>query len=85
MPLYDFCCTQCGQEFEELVRNESFTAPVCPQCGSKNTERKMSAPSPLKKGAFPFKVGPVQPLGHGGPSCGATCGSGSCPMSGQDE
>ena len=32
---------------------------VCPQCGEKDIERLVSAPSPLKTGAFPFKVGPV--------------------------
>ncbi|MCR4666875.1 MAG: zinc ribbon domain-containing protein [Desulfovibrio sp.] len=81
MPLYDFCCENCGKEFEDIVKNESSINPSCPSCGSNKTTRKVSAPSPLKTGAFPFKPGPVRPLGNGGPSCGGSCGTGSCPMS----
>ncbi|WP_304736977.1 hypothetical protein [uncultured Desulfovibrio sp.] len=36
----------------------------------------MSVPSPLKTGAFPFKPGPVRPMGTGMPSCGG--GGGGC-------
>ncbi|MBQ7584848.1 MAG: zinc ribbon domain-containing protein [Desulfovibrionaceae bacterium] len=64
MPLYDFKCADCGLEFEELVTSSSATA-TCPDCKSSNTTRKMSAPSPLKTGAFPFKPGPVRPLSQG--------------------
>ena len=60
MPMYDFVCTACGTKFEDLVfGNET---PACPSCGSAATERQMSAPSPLKTGAFPFKPGPVRPM-----------------------
>ncbi|MBR3665195.1 MAG: zinc ribbon domain-containing protein [Desulfovibrio sp.] len=80
MPIYDFTCPQCGAAFEELIAKESSDNPVCPQCGNKETERKMSCPSPLKTGAFPYKLGPVRPLSRGG---APSCGGGSCPMSGQ--
>lgn len=76
MPLYDFLCTTCGARFEELAFGGE--TPPCPTCGSAATERQMSAPSPLKTGAFPYKPGPVRPLGTGRPpSCGGGCGSGS--------
>ena len=68
MPMYDFLCTACGEKFEELVLNGEAASPACPQCGSTATERQMSAPSPLKTGAFPFKPGPVRPMGTGMPS-----------------
>lgn len=61
MPLYDFTCPVCQHRFEEL----SFAgdpAPACPRCGHTETHRELSAPSPLKTGAFPFKIGPVHPL-----------------------
>lgn len=75
MPMYDFLCTACGNKFEELVYDQA--PPACPQCGSQATERLMSVPSPLKTGAFPFKPGPVRPMGQGMPSCGAGgCGAG---------
>ena len=79
MPMYDFVCTKCGHEFEELVKNNNEI--FCPECGSLNVERKMSVPSPLKTGAFPFKPGPVMPIGYSKPSCGGSCGTGSCPIS----
>ncbi len=72
MPLYDFHCTACNADFEEIVRGDA-DSPACPECGSKATERRISMPAPLKTGAFPFKVGPVRPLSYGGgPSC-ASC------------
>ncbi|MFR8275133.1 MAG: FmdB family zinc ribbon protein [Desulfovibrio fairfieldensis] len=62
MPMYDFLCTACGEKFEELVAGDG-ASPACPKCGSNATERQMSVPSPLKTGAFPFKPGPVRPMG----------------------
>jgi len=49
MPLYDFRCRACGQEFESRTP-VGETAP-CPACGSPETER---VPSPF---AGPFTVG----------------------------
>ncbi|MBO4313258.1 MAG: zinc ribbon domain-containing protein [Desulfovibrio sp.] len=74
MPMFDFVCTACGEKFEELVRGEE-KAPACPKCGFAATERQLSVPSPLKTGAFPFKPGPVRPMGRGAPS---PCSAGSC-------
>ncbi|MBQ7608407.1 MAG: zinc ribbon domain-containing protein [Desulfovibrionaceae bacterium] len=72
MPLYDFHCTACDADFEEIVK-ENADNPLCPSCGSRATERKIAMPAPLKTGAFPFKVGPVRPMSMGGgPSC-ASC------------
>ncbi|AMD89334.1 MULTISPECIES: zinc ribbon domain-containing protein [Desulfovibrio] len=81
MPMYDFLCTACGEKFEELVAGDG-ASPACPKCGSHATERQMSVPSPLKTGAFPFKPGPVRPMGGGMPSCGASAGAGGCGGSG---
>ncbi|MDO5484187.1 MAG: zinc ribbon domain-containing protein [Desulfovibrionaceae bacterium] len=75
MPMYDFLCPKCGEKFEELVPAQSTDTPPCPKCGAAS-DRQMSIPSPLKTGAFPYKPGPVRPMGMGGPSpCG---GAGSC-------
>lgn len=79
MPLYEFACEACGAEFEE-IRGAEAGAPACPVCGSRETRRQVSMPSPLKTGAFPFKPGPVHPLagkmasGMGCGSCGGSCG-----------
>ncbi len=72
MPMFDFVCTACGHKFEELVNKDAVM--TCPQCGA-TAQRQMSAPSPLKKGAFPYKPGPVRPMGSGIPP---SCASGGC-------
>ncbi len=60
MPIYDFSCEQCQHEFEDIVVKDVM--PTCPRCASKKIIKKVSAPSPLKTGAFPYKVGPVHPV-----------------------
>ncbi len=74
MPLYDFYCEKCAKSFEDIVSAEEI--PPCPTCGAKDVKRELSAPSPLKTGAFPYKVGPVHPMMNRKPSAG--CGNGPC-------
>lgn len=42
MPLYEYACRKCSQDFEELVfgRDEEV---CCPACGSAKVKRKLSA------------------------------------------
>jgi putative FmdB family regulatory protein len=42
MPLYEYRCKECGEEFEELMRSQDAQNPPCPACGSPATEKKMS-------------------------------------------
>jgi putative FmdB family regulatory protein len=43
MPLYEFQCADCQDDFEELVRSSVAVAEVkCPQCGSPRVRRKLS-------------------------------------------
>ncbi len=43
MPLYEFQCADCQDDFEELVRSSAAVAEVkCPQCGSQQVRRKIS-------------------------------------------
>ncbi|WP_272699278.1 FmdB family zinc ribbon protein [Desulfovibrio sp. Fe33] len=42
MPIYEYTCKKCGNEFEELVLGAD-TVVTCPECGSKDTEKLMSA------------------------------------------
>jgi putative FmdB family regulatory protein len=43
MPLYEFSCRSCGQDFIELVRSISTDLNVsCPGCGSKELQKKIS-------------------------------------------
>ncbi len=40
MPLYDFHCGRCGEEFERLVRAGDIVD--CPSCGGRDVERLLS-------------------------------------------
>ncbi|MBN1426755.1 MAG: zinc ribbon domain-containing protein [Anaerolineae bacterium] len=43
MPIYEYKCPDCGEEFEKLVRGMSDADQVsCPTCNSDNVKRKMS-------------------------------------------
>ena len=68
MPIYEFCCNQCGTAFEELVRNGA--KPECPECHAGDVRRLFSV----------FAVHSSSPdLGGGGASknC-SSCASSSC-------
>ena len=43
MPLFDFHCTACQGDFEQLVRGD--TVPACKHCGSTAVERRVSLTS----------------------------------------
>lgn len=71
MPVYEYSCLECDQDFELFLRGED--QPACPHCASTRLERRMSLPArPASGGTAPdvSRLGP--PAGGGG------CGSGSC-------
>lgn len=43
MPLYEFECQECKENFEKLMRLTGVQEAVCPKCGSVKTVRKISA------------------------------------------
>ena len=44
MPLYDYHCQQCSNDFTELRRMCEMEAPIeCPECGSRETLRSVSS------------------------------------------
>ncbi|MCF8107118.1 MAG: zinc ribbon domain-containing protein [Desulfohalobiaceae bacterium] len=65
MILYEFICRKCNNIFEELVKSESEDI-ACPQCGSHEVERVLSA----VKGRSDASAG------------GSRAGSGCAPSSG---
>lgn len=42
MPIYEYRCDSCGEEFEKLVLAAS-EKPLCPQCNSSRVHKLMSA------------------------------------------
>lgn len=53
MPIYEFACVKCGNEFEALVPRPGAKSP-CPECGGKRVKQKISAPAGFSiKGSAP--------------------------------
>ena len=43
MPLYEYQCNSCNDEFELLRQRNTIDPLSCPACGSREVERVMSA------------------------------------------
>jgi putative FmdB family regulatory protein len=72
MPIYEYLCMKCNQEFEYLVFGSDDTAS-CPECNTDKVKRQMSACS-FKSGG---NGGSSQSTGSSSSSC-ASCAGGSC-------
>ncbi len=43
MPIYEYTCTDCGAQFEKLVRSIAAVVEVCcPECGSSQVKKGWS-------------------------------------------
>jgi putative FmdB family regulatory protein len=43
MPIYEYCCDECGEKFEVFVRSTAQkTALTCPRCGSEKVRKAIS-------------------------------------------
>ena len=43
MPIYEFTCDECSEDFETLVRSSDWEGEVeCPSCGSEEIEKRLS-------------------------------------------
>lgn len=71
MPIYEYACGDCGNEFEALVRSD--TTPVCPSCHSTKLDKLLSvfATTTVSERAAPVMANPC-----GG--CPNSGGPGSC-------
>jgi len=73
MPIFEYACPRCGNEFEALVRSD--TTPECPGCHSTQLEKKLSvfataAADKPQAGALPQACA----------SCGHPGGPGACAL-----
>ncbi|MDA8171212.1 MAG: zinc ribbon domain-containing protein [Nitrospiraceae bacterium] len=68
MPIYEYKCSKCSEEFEKLVFSQSRVN--CPKCGSEEVKKKLST--------FGMS-GMGKPSAGGGQSSGCgSCSSSSC-------
>jgi len=73
MPIYEYACEACGEQFEWLVR--SGETPICPACSSERLNRQLSVPAAHVSGgaslpmAKPAWNGPCGRGGCGRPEC----------------
>lgn len=65
MPIYEYICRKCGDDFEELVFSQE-ALPPCPQCGSTEVEKLMSACAARTDGDAGPDFGSTPPMGGGG-------------------
>ena len=70
MPIFEYVCDACGNEFEKIVfRGDD--AITCPQCEASNVTRQVSA--------FAFKSGSGRFVSSSAKSsCGSCSSSGGC-------
>lgn len=70
MPIYEYKCRKCGEEFEELVRNATQEKELtCVACGSEKIERQLSVPAaPQIASSAPAACQSNLPIGCG--QCG---------------
>jgi putative FmdB family regulatory protein len=74
MPIYEYRCRGCDREFETLVQGSS--RPVCPGCGGRKLDRKLSVFAVSSSGGN----GSGAELPEACRSCGHPGGPGSCGM-----
>jgi len=75
MPIFEYTCGSCGNEFETLVRGSS-PAPECPSCHGTELKKKLSTFAALTGGSSMSAMD--LPAGCG--SCGHPDGPGACGM-----
>jgi len=74
MPIYEYACSGCGNQFEKLVRRFS-EAVSCPACASAAVDKQLSVFAVGASGASPTARGCEAP----GSGCGSgPCGGGAC-------
>ena len=73
MPLYEYNCPDCNQEFELLIRGQE--QPACPTCGKKHLTRLLSVPAAHTASSKSLPICNPSPAGN----CGLPqCGKGGC-------
>lgn len=51
MPIYEFICQSCGNEFEQIQSFSDSSVPACAKCGSAQVVRRVGRPAIHFKGS----------------------------------
>ncbi len=51
MPIYEFNCTECSNQWDELLKRSDPDPEICPKCGQASVQRWVSAAAFRLKGA----------------------------------
>jgi len=51
MPIYEYLCTECGQELEKLQKISDDPLTDCPECGKPTLQKQVSAAGFRLKGS----------------------------------
>lgn len=76
MPLYEYHCDDCGEDFELLVRGNQ--TPACPRCEGDHLAKRLSVPAAPVTGSASLPMADFGGCGKPG------CGPGGCGMGGFD-
>ena len=57
MPIYEYLCTSCGYQFEEVQKFSEPSLEECPDCGKNSAQRQVSMSSFHLKGGGWYKDG----------------------------
>jgi putative FmdB family regulatory protein len=68
MPIYEYRCPKCNQQFEQLVRGDETV--TCPKCGSPNLTKLLSRPAVSVKQSG---TQDVPPCGNPNACCSGNC------------
>ncbi len=74
MPIFEYFCSKCHREFEEIVFGDAL--PSCVHCGASQCEKLMSRPCLQLHGASGGGEGMPAPS-SGSSKCGG-CSGGNC-------
>ena len=77
MPIYEYRCTKCGNDFEEIV-GANDPAPSCPSCHSERTEKLLSKASFRTGSGACCESGACDSASACAPSGCGGCSGGNC-------
>lgn len=82
MPIYEYTCSDCGQQFEQMTTMSKADETPCANCGSEQTQRQLSIFGVGSGGSQPQM--PACPGGQCAMNAASPCANGMCggPMMG---